>query len=132
MMEFDGPAAGVEERERELSCACGVAYPFACPLPVARRFVRARSDCGVTVREVAVLAMLEDDAEWGCGSRGLGVGDWEGVDGVRGVRVCMRPLPCGLCGVAVCVDEEEAEESDVDGEGERDGDEAMGGSERAA
>ena len=62
------------------------------------------------MREVAVLAMLEDDAECACVSRGFGVGDWE-CDGVRGVMdTGMRPFGCGLRGVAVWVDEEDAEE----------------------
>lgn len=74
----------------------------------------------MTVREVAVLAMLDDEAE--CGgvpSRGFGVGDGEGV---KGVRLCMRPFALGrtVCGVAVCVDEEDAEESDGEGDAERD------------
>lgn len=81
--------------------------------------------CGVTVRDVAVLAMLEDDAECACVwfSRGFGVGDWE-CDGVRGARAAgmgTRPFGCGRRGVAVWVDEEDAEESDAAGEGARDG-----------
>ena len=75
------------------------------------------------MRDVAVLAMLEDDAECACvcASRGFGVGDCE-CDGVRGVRATgMRPFGCGRRGVAVWVDEEDAEESDAAGEGARDG-----------
>ena len=66
------------------------------------------------MRDVAVLAMLEDDAECACVSRGFGVGDCE-CDGVRGARAAgmgMRPFGCGRRGVAVWVDEEDAEESD--------------------
>ena len=121
-----GPRASARERERD--CAWGAACPLAWPFAWVRRLARSRSRsavCGVTVREVAVLAMLDEEAEWGgvwrvLSSGGFGVGDWEGV---KGARVCMRPFAFGrtVCGVAVWVDEEDTEESDGAGEVERDG-----------
>ncbi len=71
----DRDVAGVAECERERDCAAPC--PFACPFargpperfrvfPAARSRSRSRSAlCGVTVREVAVLAMLDVEAEWG-------------------------------------------------------------------
>ena len=69
--DLDPGLAGVAEREREAATPC----PFACVrgppersrvLPAAAVRSRERSAlCGVTVREVAVLAMLDVEAECG-------------------------------------------------------------------
>ena len=65
----------------------------------------------MTVREVAVLAMETEEAECAAraSSRGLGVGDCEGVRGAR-------PFARAVRGVAVCVEEDE---SDIAGDGVR-------------
>lgn len=75
------------------------------------------------MREVAVLAMLCDEAECGepCRSfpRVFGVDDCEDSNGVIG-RTLPFAVGCWERGVAVCVDDDEAEESEGAGDTERD------------